>query len=85
MKAFIALAAMALLSGCEPQAAADTPGPGRWARVLTDVETGCQYLERVSGGALAVTPRLDGNGRPMGCHSPQHQHPDVPATPDTHW
>lgn len=33
-------------------------------RVRTDLETGCQYLTAFDSG---ITPRLDGQGRHMGC------------------
>ena len=43
----------------------DPPG-GRSGLVLyTDHLTGCQYLARPFSGAL--TPRLDGRGRHLGC------------------
>lgn len=31
---------------------------------MTDARTGCQYLRTADGG---ITPRLDGNGRQIGC------------------
>lgn len=33
---------------------------------MTDALTGCQYLRTPGGG---ITPRLDGNGRQLGCRA----------------
>lgn len=47
----------------------DDSDPGQWGQrsglmPRTDSRTGCQYLEGTRGG---LTPRLDHNGRHVGC------------------
>jgi len=53
------------------------PEPEGWGRrsgiqVRTDSLTGCQYLETTSGG---ITPRVDGNGRHVGCNTNTNNSP----------
>lgn len=55
--------ALALLAGCARDAT-DPPDGRSGMDLNTDFETGCQYLSKNHGG---ITPRLDGNGRHMGC------------------
>lgn len=44
----------------------DPPDGRSGMRLLTDAHTGCQYLAVPLGG---ITPRLDGEGRQVGCKS----------------
>lgn len=38
------------------------PGSAEWKGILTDNQTGCQYVVTISGG---VTPRMDATGKQM--------------------
>lgn len=52
------------LSSCQPKDDTD-PHDGRSGMSLhTDHLTGCQYLSKPFGG---ITPRVDGEGRHVGC------------------
>ena len=66
------LAAIVLISWLLLPIGKDDTDPPGWTgfyrsgmRVLTDAQTGCQYLQ--AGG---LTPRLDADGRHMGCRRP---------------
>lgn len=36
-------------------------------QVITDEQTGCKYIKTNEGLGYTLTPRLDKDGRPMGC------------------
>lgn len=44
----------------------DLPGESGWSSgVVHDKRTNCEYLVVTDGTSLAITPRLDADGRPM--------------------
>lgn len=56
---------VAAIGACSPRDATDPPHGKRSGMLLrTDYGTGCQYLAEPFGG---ITPRVDADGRHMGC------------------
>lgn len=62
---FVAIYGMGQIANAiRPYDATDPPGGRSGMRLTTDFGTGCQYLSAPAGG---ITPRVDANGRHIGC------------------
>ncbi|MCX7570378.1 DUF6440 family protein [Tumebacillus sp. DT12] len=62
------LGAITAVVGCTEQTSAkQTSRFAGWDRVvvITDQDTGCQYLMPTGTGGTGLTPLLDANGRPI--------------------
>ncbi|MBC9176786.1 hypothetical protein [Pseudoroseomonas ludipueritiae] len=58
------IAAVNYVTGANPPDDTDSPSARSGLALHTDHRTGCQYLSALFGG---VTPRLDGQGKQVGC------------------